>query len=97
MIRNRKQNGGQLPISAGWPVLDRNRPSSLTNLVNFFTYKRFNLRKRILEGYDCLSRPWLIHRTVRRVHVMPWGTPVRRIGQILQGVPGDADHAAARA
>ena len=45
-----------------------------------------------VKTYTVEDTPHIPKRTVRRVHVMPWATPIRRIGQSQSGKgKGDVD------
>ena len=58
------------------------KPHYLHWLVNKFTYftPLSPLHKRWYPFCRASSMKRAPHRTVRRVHVMPWATPIRRIG-----------------
>lgn len=62
----------------------------------FYFVKFFTLSKNAITVYsvhydDAPNGKRPPSRTVRRVHVMPWATPIRRIGQTLSGSVTDED------
>lgn len=59
--------------------------------VIFFTYiEKASPFTFVFKGARGVPiQPCLPHRTVRRVHVMPWATPVRRIGTSSSSLRGN--------
>jgi len=55
----------------------------LNEYVKTFTYLESTHGAKVMswEDWEALYDRPVVHRTVRRVHVMPWATPVRRIGR----------------
>jgi len=59
--------------------------------VKYFTFSEIASTVYRVHIYDAPDGKRPLNRTVRRVHVMPWATPIRRIGQTLSGSDSDDD------
>jgi hypothetical protein len=75
-------------------VLDGYKKKCLIEIVKYFTCHRKRHQILLCNKFPMnITRvfPRVRNRTVRRVHVMPWATPIRRIGCLQSYHRGSED------
>jgi hypothetical protein len=85
----------QLPDSLYPVTFPRKKLGNLSKYVIYFTYTEWQSQP---EKAWKICRQLVMHsrtsvRPVRRVHVMPWATPIRRIGSTRVNVKGEENPA----